>query len=114
MENCIFCKLANHDIPTDIVYENELATAFKDTDPKAPVHVLVVPKRHVANFSELTQEDGALMLALTDAVQQVVQLTGIADSGYRLVVNTGDEGGQTVMHLHIHVFGGRQMTWPAG
>lgn len=114
MSDCIFCKIANGEIPTNAVYENELAFAFRDLEPQAPTHVLVVPKRHIANFGELTQEDGELMLALTDAIQAVVRLEGLAENGYRIVANTGDDGGQSVHHLHFHVLGGRSLKWPPG
>ncbi|MDO4281462.1 MAG: histidine triad nucleotide-binding protein [Peptococcaceae bacterium] len=114
MSDCIFCKIANGEIPTTTVYENDLVRAFRDTDPQAPTHVLVVPKRHVQSVSQLTQEDGALMLALLDAVQAVVKSEGLEEGGYRLVANTGEQGGQSVPHLHIHVLGGRDMKWPPG
>src|SRR3712207_6285257 len=101
MCDCIFCKLANGEIPTNVVYENALAMAFRDMDPQAPTHVLVIPKRHVKNFSQLTQEDGALLLALTEAIQEVVKLEGLEEDGYRVVTNTGEFGGQSVPHLHF-------------
>ena len=109
-----FCKIANGEIPTDTVYENELVRAFRDADPQAPTHVLVVPKVHVQSVSQLTQEDSKLMLAMLDAVQAVVKSEGIEEAGYRLVANTGEQGGQSVPHLHIHVLGGRDMKWPPG
>ena len=114
MSDCIFCKIANGEIPTDTVYENELVRAFRDADPQAPTHVLVVPKVHVQSVSQLTQEDSKLMLAMLDAVQAVVKSEGIEEAGYRLVANTGEQGGQSVPHLHIHVLGGRDMKWPPG
>lgn len=113
MTDCIFCKLANGEIPTDVVYENDLVTAFKDADPQAPLHVLVVPKRHIVDFNELTENDSDLLLAMTEAIQEVVKANGVQD-GYRLVNNIGELGGQSVMHLHIHVLAGRQMQWPPG
>ena len=114
MSDCIFCKIANGEIPTTTVYENELVRAFRDVDPQAPTHVLVVPKKHVQSVSQLTQADGELMLALLDAVQAVVKSEGLEADGYRLVANTGEKGGQSVPHLHIHVLGGRDMKWPPG
>ena len=114
MSDCIFCKIANGEIPTDTVYENELVRAFRDADPQAPTHVLVVPKRHVQSASQLTQEDGDLMLAMLDAILAVVKSEGIEEAGYRLVANTGEQGGQSVPHLHVHVLGGRDMKWPPG
>lgn len=114
MNDCIFCKLANHVIEPDVVYENDLVTAFRDADPQAPTHILCVPKRHVTSFNDLTAEDGDLLLALRDAIDNVVRLEGVREDGYRLVINTGDQGGQTVPHLHIHVLGKRNMGWPPG
>lgn len=114
MSDCIFCKIANGEIPTDTVYENELVRAFRDADPQAPTHVLVVPKRHVQSASQLTQEDADLMLAMLDAIHAVVKREGIEEAGYRLVANTGEQGGQSVPHLHVHVLGGRDMKWPPG
>lgn len=114
MSDCIFCQLANHEIEPNLVYENDLVTAFHDNAPQAPVHVLVVPKRHVSGFNALTDQDGALLLALRDAVDHVVSLEGIKESGYRLVINSGEDGAQTVPHLHIHVLGKRPMQWPPG
>ena len=110
MSDCIFCKIANGEIPTTTVYENDLVRAFRDTDPQAPTHVLVVPKRHIQS---VTQEDGELMLAMLDAIHNVVKSEGI-EAGYRLVANTGEQGGQSVPHLHVHVLGGRDMKWPPG
>ncbi len=114
MSDCIFCKIANGEIPTTTVYENELVRAFRDVEPQAPTHVLVVPKRHVQSVSQLTQQDGDLMLAMLEAIQAVVKSEGLEEAGYRLVANTGEEGGQSVPHLHVHVLGGRQMKWPPG
>ena len=114
MADCIFCKIANGEIPTTTVYENELVRAFRDVEPQAPTHVLVVPKRHVQSVSQLTQQDGDLMLAMLEAIQAVVKSEGLEEAGYRLVANTGEEGGQSVPHLHVHVLGGRQMKWPPG
>ena len=114
MNDCIFCKLANHVIEPDLVYENELVTAFRDASPQAPVHVLCVPKRHISGFNDLTPEDGDVLNALRDAIQNVAAQEGIQEEGYRLVINSGERGGQTVPHLHIHVLGKRDMTWPPG
>jgi histidine triad (HIT) family protein len=114
MSDCIFCKIVEKKIPTKIVHEDDKAVAFEDVNPQAPVHVLVVPKRHAASLAELTQSDAGMLghLMLTGAA--VAKQKGIADSGYRLVVNTGRNGGQTVFHLHVHVLGGRGMHWPPG
>lgn len=114
MSDCIFCKLANHEIEPDVVYENDLVTAFRDAAPQAPLHVLCVPKRHVGGFNDLTAEDGELFLALRDAIDNVVEAEGVKEEGYRLVINSGERGGQSVPHLHVHILGKRDMTWPPG
>jgi histidine triad (HIT) family protein len=105
--DCIFCKLANGEIPTNIVYENELVTAFEDVNPVAPVHTLIVPKAHLTNVLELS--DPALMAALTEAVGKVAEIKGVKESGFRLINNCGADAGQTVMHLHIHLIGGKAL-----
>ena len=112
--DCIFCKLANHEIEPDVVYENEFVTAFRDAAPQAPVHVLCVPKKHIGGFNDLTDEDTQILAALREAVQKVVALEGVQEEGYRVVINSGDRGGQTVPHLHVHVLAGRDLTWPPG
>jgi len=114
MSDCIFCKIAEKTIPSKIVHEDDRAVAFEDINPQAPVHVLVVPKRHVQSVAELNAAEAGFLghLLLTGAA--VAKQKGIADSGYRLVVNTGRHGGQTVFHLHVHVLGGRPMHWPPG
>lgn len=114
MADCIFCKLANHEIEPDVVYENDLVCAFRDAAPVAPVHVLCVPKAHVSGVNDLDVTDTALLSALVEAAQTVVQKLGIAEEGYRLVINSGERGGQSVGHLHLHVLGGRDMQWPPG
>ncbi len=111
-ESCLFCRIVRSDIPADVVAETEQALAIRDINPEAPVHVLVVPKSHVASLIELKDEAelGHLMAFATRvAVEQ-----GVGESGFRTVVNTGADGGQTVNHLHIHVLGGRRMAWPPG
>lgn len=116
---CIFCKIASGEIPAKKLYEDEQAVAFADIDPKAPVHVLVIPKRHVASLAELgaPSQDGDQDEALIGHLQLVAaQLAREQklDDGYRVVINTGPEGGQTVDHLHLHLLGGRSMHWPPG
>lgn len=108
--DCLFCQIAAGHVPADVVYENEYLIAFRDIAPAAPVHVLVVPRKHVASLSELGDEDSNLAARLLLAVRDVAEREGLAQRGYRTVANTGVEGGQTVPHLHLHVLGGRQMT----
>ena len=115
MADCIFCKIANKEIPSTVVYEDEQVVAFKDLEPQAPVHVLVIPKKHVASVAELKQEDKELAAhILVDVSPQLARELGVAEKGFRVVANTGDEGGQTVKHLHFHLLGGRSMQWPPG
>ena len=111
-DDCIFCRIVNREIPAPLLAENELAVAFRDLDPKAPTHVLVVPRRHVASLAEAT--DGAELGAVMLLAAEVARLEGIEDTGYRTVLNTGKDGGQSVFHLHVHVLGGRHMHWPPG
>ena len=110
--SCIFCQIIQREAPADIVYEDEQVIAFYDIRPQAPVHVLVVPKRHIPTFHDLPPE-GELLAALVKAAQEVAQREKI-EEGYLLVVNCGAQAGQTVYHLHIHVLGGRPMRWPPG
>ncbi|WP_437599647.1 histidine triad nucleotide-binding protein [Sorangium sp. So ce590] len=111
---CIFCKIVNKEIPSKVVLEDEHVFAFHDVNPQAPTHVLVVPKRHIAGMAEAAPEDEAVLGRLLLAARRVAELTGIAESGFRTVVNSGANAGQTVFHLHVHVMGGRPMAWPPG
>ena len=113
MADCIFCKLANHEIPTEAVYEDEKIFVFKDMAPQAPVHVLIIPKKHIASLDEVKEEDGDLMAYILEKVKDIAKLTGL-NNGYRLVVNCGEDGMQTVKHLHFHLLGKRTMKWPPG
>lgn len=114
MQNCIFCKIAAKEIPAQIVYEDEEIIAFRDIHAQAPVHVLVIPKKHIANLMEVTEEDSLLMARIHSVIQYLAKELGVDEEGFRLVVNTKDNGGQTVHHLHFHILGGRFMTWPPG
>ena len=115
MSDCIFCRIVKGEIPAKEVARSATALAFHDLNPQAPVHLLVVPVTHVDNAAATDSDEGALVLAgtLRLAVQVARQL-GLADSGYRLVMNVGAQGGQSVAHLHVHLLGGRQMSWPPG
>jgi histidine triad (HIT) family protein len=114
MTDCLFCKIVDKKIPAKIVHEDEHAVAFDDINPQAPVHTLVIPKRHVAAVQDLGPNDQALLGQLLRTCVIVAQQKGVAESGYRIVANTGPDGGQTVFHLHFHVMGGRHMGWPPG
>lgn len=109
----IFSKIIRKEIPVEIVYEDNLAIAFKDINPQAPVHLLVIPKQPIAKLSDAESKDHALMGHLLLTAKRVADQVGLTN-GYRLVINTGHDGGQTVYHLHIHILGGRQMHWPPG
>ncbi len=114
IDTCVFCKLAKGQLRADIVYEDEAVIAFKDIHPQAPVHVLVIPREHITALWEVdashTQLLGRLLLAANDIADRM----GVQQTGYRIVVNTGPEAGQTVDHVHFHVLGGRKLTWPPG
>jgi histidine triad (HIT) family protein len=112
--DCLFCKMVAGVIQPNKVYEDTEILAFKDINPQAPVHVLVVPKRHIASANDLTDADAALVGKLFLAGRKIASDLGVAESGYRLVNNCGADGGQSVGHLHLHVLGGRQMNWPPG
>jgi histidine triad (HIT) family protein len=109
----IFSKIIRKEIPADIVYEDNLAIAFRDVNPQAPVHILVIPKEAIAQLSDAESKDHALMGHLLLTVKRIAEQEGLMN-GYRVVINNGDDGGQTVHHLHLHILGGRQMTWPPG
>jgi len=113
-QECIFCKIAAKAIPVNAVYEDEQLIAFADINPVAPVHILVIPKKHIANILETTPDDAALLGHIMITIPQIAASAGLAEDGFRLVVNTKDNGGQTVYHLHYHILGGRFMTWPPG
>lgn len=115
MSDCIFCKIASKEIPAHLVYEDEAVVAFKDLEPQAPAHVLVIPKKHVESVLALTEADKMLSAhILVDVIPRLAKELGIAEKGFRLVANTGEEGGQIVKHLHFHILGGRSMQWPPG
>lgn len=114
MENCLFCRIANGEIPSKKVYEDDEVLAFYDIDPQAPVHVLVIPKRHIESADALCASDAATVMAIFAAARRVAHELGVAESGYRLVTNVGVDGGQSVPHLHLHLLGGRSLQWPPG
>jgi histidine triad (HIT) family protein len=109
----LFTKIIEREIPADIVYEDEICLAFRDINPQAPTHILVIPKKEIGSLAELTDEDEQIVGRCVMAAAKVAADEGL-DGGYRLVANSGDDGGQEVPHLHFHVLGGRKMTWPPG
>jgi histidine triad (HIT) family protein len=112
--NCIFCKIINDEIPSRKVYEDEDILAFHDVNPQAPVHVLVIPKKHIAKVSDMDGEDELLLGKLVNVSKKVADDLGILEDGFRLVINNGKQAHQTVFHIHLHVIGGRRMGWPPG
>jgi histidine triad (HIT) family protein len=114
MTDCIFCKIASGEIPADKLYEDDHVVAFRDLNPQAPTHALVIPKEHIATLNDLEESNQAVMGRLFLAAKAVASQQGLAGDGYRTVVNCNNHGGQTVYHIHLHLLGGRQMTWPPG
>ena len=109
---CLFCRIIRKEIPAKIVAENEDCVAFRDINPQAPVHILIVPRAHIPSVKEVT--DPTMVGKLTSMATDLAQRAGVADGGYRLVINTNADAGQTVFHLHLHLLGGRHMSWPPG
>lgn len=114
MNACLFCRIVERSVPAKLVYEDDAVVAFDDINPQAAVHTLVIPKRHVGSLNELQESDAALISRLMRTCVHVAAAKGVAETGYRVVINTGMDGGQTVFHLHLHVLGGRAMKWPPG
>jgi histidine triad (HIT) family protein len=113
-DDCIFCKIVAGAIPAAKIFEDERAVAFRDINPQAPTHALVIPRAHVASLAEAGEADEALLGHLLLVAARVARDEGLAESGYRTVINTGAGAGQTVFHIHVHLLGGRRLTWPPG
>jgi histidine triad (HIT) family protein len=111
---CIFCKIAEHEIDSDIVHETDNVVGFRDTNPQAPTHILLIPKEHIPSVRELRDEHGALLAEMMKAAAHLAKAERIDESGWRIVTNVGSDAGQTVHHLHFHLLGGRRMAWPPG
>jgi len=114
MADCLICKIIQRDIPARLVYEDDRVAAFDDINPQAPTHVLVVPKRHIATLNELSTEDDQLIGELMRRASAIAAERGLAAGGYRTVINTNRDAGQTILHIHVHLLGGRSMGWPPG
>jgi histidine triad (HIT) family protein len=114
MTDCLFCKMVSGEIQPDVVFEDDEVLAFRDVNPQAPVHVLVIPKSHIATTNELTPEHAGLIGKMVLAARQIAADEGIAEPGYRMVMNCNPEAGQSVYHIHLHMLGGRPMGWPPG
>jgi histidine triad (HIT) family protein len=113
MENCLFCKIAAGDIPSSIVYKDEHVVAFRDINPVAPQHILIIPQRHLSSMDDLTSEDAPLLTRIFMTAKQIAHESGL-ESGYRFLTNVGPDAGQSVSHLHFHLLGGRKLGWPPG
>ena len=113
MKDCIFCKIVDKEIPSDIVYEDDRIMCFKDIQPQAPAHVLLIPKKHITSINDVKEEDKELMGHITVKIKEIAKILGL-QKGYRAVINCGEDGMQTVDHLHFHILGKRKMTWPPG
>jgi len=114
MTECLFCKVRDGEIPADMVYENDAVIAFRDVNPQAPTHILIVPKKHIATVNDLDEADAPVTGEMYLAAKRIATSEGIDEDGYRLVVNCNSCAGQTVFHIHMHMLGGRAMTWPPG
>ena len=111
--DCIFCALANKEIPTNVVYEDDTVFAFNDMEPQAPVHILIIPKKHIASIDEIDETNSAVVAHIFEVAAKIARENGLS-GGYRVVSNCGEDAGQSVKHLHFHLLGGRQFAWPAG
>ena len=113
MADCVFCMIANHEIPSNIAYEDDKIICFHDLDPQAPVHVLVIPKKHIESLDDVKEEDKELMGHIMITIKKIAAELGL-EKGYRVVSNNGEDAFQTVQHLHFHILGKRKLTWPPG
>lgn len=114
MPDCIFCKIASGDIPSDKVYEDDSLVGFRDIQPQAPTHIVIIPKEHIETVNDITEDDSELLSGMLLACQRIAKDEGLSENGYRIVINCNRDGGQSVFHLHAHVLGGRKMSWPPG
>lgn len=114
MEDCIFCKIINGDIPSNKIYEDDKVYAFNDINPEAPIHFLVIPKEHIESANSVNENNVDVIAHIFKVINKLVVDLGVAEKGYRIVNNCGEDGGQTVKHLHFHVLGGRNLQWPPG
>lgn len=114
VNDCLFCRIVAGEIPADIIYEDDQCLAFRDINPQAPVHVLIIPRQHIASLSEAGQTNEAALGGLLLAAARVAKSEKLSEAGYRIVINTGAGAGQSVFHLHLHVIGGRTLSWPPG
>ncbi|MDW8086670.1 MAG: histidine triad nucleotide-binding protein [Candidatus Calescibacterium sp.] len=111
---CIFCKIVRGEVSTKKVYEDDSVLAFHDINPQAPVHILVIPKKHIPTFIDINEEDKDILMNIVNTCKKIAKDMNIDEKGFRIIINTNPHGGQTVYHLHLHMLGGRQMRWPPG
>lgn len=114
MTDCIFCKIVNKEVPTTLIYEDQNIVAFNDLYPRAPTHILIIPRKHIATLNDVAENDAHLTGQLMFTAQQLAKQQGIAEEGYRVVMNCNKGAGQAVFHIHLHLLGGRPLTWPPG
>ncbi len=114
MSDCIFCKILAKDIPTQVLYEDDLVMAFPDVSPQAPEHILIIPKKHIPSLAEMSAADEAIMGRIVQVASALAKERGFSEGGYRLVANCGEQAGQSVFHIHFHLLGGRGFEWPPG
>jgi len=114
MSDCLFCKIIEGNIPADIVFENDDVLAFRDVNPHAPTHILIIPRIHISTTNDLTENHELIMGRLFSAAKIIAAQEGVSDDGYRMVVNCNEKAGQTVFHIHMHLLAGRNMSWPPG
>ncbi|MGB5256374.1 MAG: histidine triad nucleotide-binding protein [Woeseiaceae bacterium] len=113
-QDCLFCKILNAEIPAEVIYESDTAIAFRDINPQAPTHALIIPRKHIATINDIDDEDHAIVGSLYAAAKEIAAQEGFSDDGYRAVMNCNEAAGQTVFHIHLHLLGGRQLGWPPG
>jgi histidine triad (HIT) family protein len=114
MSECVFCQIVRRQAPAELLHRDDYVIAFRDKFPRAPIHVLVIPTKHIASLDEADAGDQSMLAAMLQAAQQIAEQQQVSRSGYRLVINTGPDAGQSVSHLHLHLLGGRRMAWPPG
>ena len=112
--DCLFCKILSGDIPADIIHESETTIAFRDINPKAPTHVLIIPRKHIATINDISEDEHEIVGSLYSSARTIASAEGIAEEGYRVVMNCNEAAGQTVFHIHLHLLGGRDLGWPPG
>lgn len=113
-EDCLFCRILNGDIPADVIYESDTAIAFRDINPKAPTHAVIIPRRHISTINDIGEDDQEVVGSLYLAAKAIAAQEGFSDEGFRTVMNCNEAAGQTVFHIHLHLLGGRQLGWPPG